>query len=121
MAFLGKIWPAFGKLFNAAFSPAWTHIAMHTFLYAILGFLLAQWIRPDSVKAIIVLSGFALIVGFLHESLQILSAGAWPGWPAEVLDLSVDLIGAFLGFLFAIGVSLRKNRAPAMGEKPSPK
>jgi hypothetical protein len=109
MVLLGKFWPAFGNVFNAVFSPVWTHILMHTLLYAVLGFLLAQWITPTSRKAILVLVGLSLLVGCLHEGLQLLAADVWPGWPAEILDLSVDLIGANIG-IGASCLSVRGNK-----------
>jgi hypothetical protein len=97
MAFLSRSWPVFGTVFNAVFSPGWMHILMHGLLYAVLGFLLAQWIAPLSLKAILILLGSSLLVGCLHEGLQLLTAGIWPGWSAEILDLTVDLIGAAIG------------------------
>jgi hypothetical protein len=90
MAFLGRLWSAFGKVFYTTFSPAWTHIVMHTFLYTMLGWLLAQWIPSISKKASLVLIGSGLLIGCLQEGLQLVTAGIWPGWPAEILDLSVD-------------------------------
>jgi hypothetical protein len=54
MAFLGKVWPGFGKVFNATFSSVWSHVLMHTLLYAVLGFLLAQWIPPASPRSIFI-------------------------------------------------------------------
>ena len=70
---------------------------MHSLLYAVLVFLLAQVIPPVSPKAMLALIGLGLLVGCLQEGLQLLSAGPWPGWPPEILDLSVDLIGVSIG------------------------
>jgi VanZ family protein len=97
MEFLARVWPAFGKIFNPIFSPDWVHIVMHTLLYSGLVFLLAQAISPISAKAVLVLMGMGVLVGCLQESVQLLIARAWPGWPAEILDLSVDLMGASIG------------------------
>jgi VanZ family protein len=97
MEFLARVWPAFGKIFNPIFAPDWVHIVMHTLLYSILVFLLAQVISPISAKAVLVLMGMGVLVGGLQESLQLLSARVWPGWPPEILDLSVDLMGAGIG------------------------
>jgi VanZ family protein len=110
MAFLARLSPAFGNVFNAAFSSDWTHILMHTLLYAVLGFLLAQWIAPASRPAVLILLGLGLLVGCLHESLQLLTAGVWPGWPPEILDLSVDLMGTTLGIGLA-GLLAHAKRA----------
>jgi VanZ family protein len=97
MEFLARVWPAFRKIFNPIFSPDWVHIVMHTLLYSGLVFLLAQAISPISLKAGLFLVGLGLLVGCMQESLQLLSARAWPGWPPELLDLSVDLMGAIIG------------------------
>ena len=97
MAFLGRLWPAFGKVFNAIFAPDWMHVLMHTLLYAVLGFLLVQWMRPGSFTAILGFFGLVLAVGCLHEGFQLLTSRTWPGWNPEFFDLAVDLVGATLG------------------------
>jgi hypothetical protein len=74
MAFLGIIWPAFGHLFTAIFAPGWMHVIIHAFLYAVLGILLAYWIKPLSIRSVLII-GLALLAGSFHESLQILTAG----------------------------------------------
>lgn len=99
MAFLGKSWPAVGKVFDLIFSPGWMHILMHALLYTVLGFLLALWIPPRAGR-IIQLSAICLMVGVLHEAVQLLTAHTWPGWMPELFDLGVDLGGS------AIGISL---------------
>ena len=112
MAFLGKLWPDFGRVFRFAFAAGWTHILMHGLLYAVLGFLLAKGIPPSSVRSVSGLLGLSLLVGILHEGLQILAAGAWPGWTAELLDLSVDLAGACLGLALARWFARRRSSGP---------
>ena len=97
MAFIGKLWPAFGSIFDAIFSPGWMHVIMHTFLYAMLGILLTHWIKSLSIRSALIILGLALLVGCFHEGLQILTARQWPGWSAEIFDLSVDLAGAAIG------------------------
>jgi hypothetical protein len=101
MAFLGTLWPACGRLFDAVFRPAWTHVVMHALLYAVLGLLLAQWLKPDSPRRVAILLGIACLVGCLQEAAQLVSAGVWPGWGPEAFDLGVDLSGACLGLLLA--------------------
>jgi VanZ family protein len=101
MAFLGKLWPDFGSVFDAIFSPDWMHIVMHTFLYAVLGILLTTWIKSLSIQSVLFILGLALLVGCFHEGLQILTARQWPGWFAEIFDLSVDLAGAAIGLALA--------------------
>ena len=101
MEFLARVWPAFRKIFNPIFSPDWVHIVMHTLLYAVLVFLLAQMIPPVSRNAILILMGLGLLVGCLQEGLQLFSAGTWGGWPPEILDLFVDLGGTIIGISVA--------------------
>jgi VanZ family protein len=110
MEFLARVWPAFGNIFNPIFAPDWVHILMHSLLYSMLACLLAQRIAPISLKAGLILIGLGLLVGCLQESLQILSIRAWPGWPAEILDLSVDLMGTILGIsLSRVWISMRRT------------
>ncbi|HTX89687.1 MAG TPA: VanZ family protein [Anaerolineales bacterium] len=99
MAFLGRLWPGFGRVFYRVFAQDWSHVLMHTFLYAVLGFLLTGWIKPVSRRSILILYGIVFIVGCIQEGLQIWSAGAWPGWPAEILDLGVDIGGLTIALL----------------------
>lgn len=99
MAFLADRWPAFGRLFHRLFAPDWMHVLMHLGLYAVLAFLLATWQRPESPPRFVLGMLTILLVAFLHEALQILASGRWPGWQAEAFDLLVDLAGASLGWL----------------------
>jgi hypothetical protein len=109
MAFLGKLWPAFGRFFDSFFAPDWMHILMHGLLYAVLAFLLAGWIKPVSVCSGLKLLAVILLVGVLHESLQLISAGIWPGWRPEAFDLTVDLVGASCGLLIDRLLAYRKD------------
>jgi hypothetical protein len=99
MEFLARLWPAFGRIFNPIFAPDWMHIVMHSLLYAMLAFLLAQIVPPVSPRAVLILLGLGLLVGCLQEGLQLVSARLWPGWPPEILDLSVDLGGTIIGII----------------------
>jgi VanZ family protein len=108
MAFLGKLWPSFGSVFDAIFEPNWMHILMHGLLYAIFGFLLTLWVKPTSIKAVFLLLGLSLLVGILHESLQLLTAHLWPGLLPELFDLGVDLAGAAFGIGIGLVVLRRK-------------
>jgi VanZ family protein len=118
MEFLARVWPAFGRIFNPIFSPDWIHIIMHTLLYTMLAFLLAQAISPISPRAILVLVGLGLLVGCLQESLQLFSARLWPGWPPEILDLSVDLGGTIIGIILSRFTMYKKE--PPTIEKRRP-
>ena len=111
MAFLGRVWPAFGRLFNAIFAADWAHVVMHGFLYLVLGVLLTLGLKPARARTYLLLFGLALVVGVLHEGIQLLAAGVWTSWGAELLDISVDLIGAGLGIgLAAVFLGRRSAR-----------
>jgi len=107
MALAGRLWPAWGRFFEAVFAPAWMHIVMHALLYAGLGLLLTRWVQPDSPCRVTALLGIILLTGCAQEAIQIVGAGAWPGWKAELLDLCVDLAGACPGLLAAHLVNRR--------------
>jgi VanZ family protein len=108
MAFLGSLWPPFGRLFNALFAANWTHIAMHAFLYAVLAFLLARWFRPVSVRATLILLGLAVGIGCLQEGLQWLTMKSEIGWSASAFDLMVDTAGTLLGLIVGWQWSFRR-------------
>jgi hypothetical protein len=108
VAFLGSLWPPFGRVFNALFAAGWTHIAMHAFLYAVLAFLLAQWIRPVSARAVLTLLGLAAGIGCFQEGLQWLTIKSEIGWSASAFDLMVDSAGTLLGLLVAWRWSSRR-------------
>ena len=102
MAFLGRLWPAFGKVFAAAFARDWTHILMHGLLYAVLGFLLLSQVRTLTRRNNLIVLSILMTVGLVHEGIQILAAGSWPGWTEEAKDLLVDLLGGSAGMGLAL-------------------
>jgi VanZ family protein len=112
MASIGRFWPAFGRAFAAAFTADWVHVLMHAFLYLVLGVLLFQALGPRTLRNWLYCFGLVACVGLLHEALQVLTVGAWPGWGAELLDIFVDLVGASLGV--GLAVWLRRGRKPAI-------
>ena len=112
VAFLGSLWHPFGRLFYAVFAPAWIHIAMHTFLYTVLAFMLAQWIKPLSVKAVVSVLALAVVIGCFQEGLQGLAPGHGFSWSASVFDLFVDLGGTAIGLGLAWRWSLRRADGP---------
>ncbi|HEX7619659.1 MAG TPA: hypothetical protein VF359_00500 [Anaerolineales bacterium] len=65
-------------------------------------------INPLSIRSALFIPGLAFLAGCFHEGLQILTAGQWPGWPAEMLDLSMDVGGAAIG-LALVGVWTRRK------------
>lgn len=102
MAFLGRIWPAFGTFFNQVFTSSLSHILFHAFLYSVLALLLVLWIQPFTGSSYLKIMGWILLVGLLHEGIQVMLAGAWPGWAAELFDLAVDLCGGALGLALLV-------------------
>jgi hypothetical protein len=117
MAFLGKLWPAFGIFFNSIFASNWMHILMHGLLYAMLGFLLTTLVGPSTPKAIPLLLGSCLLVGVLHEGMQLWAAQMWPGLGPELFDLGVDLIGSAAGIGLARSIQRRTASKAAEQEQ----
>lgn len=72
---------------------------MHLVLYAVFALLLALWQRPKTLSRFILWALAVLLVALLHEALQVLASGRWPGWQAEAFDLLVDFVEASLGWL----------------------
>ena len=116
MAFLGRSWPAFGRVFDLLFAPDWVHVVMHAFLYLVLGILLATWRRPAGVPAFLLQVVLVLLVGVFHEALQCLTAGRWPGWGPELFDLGIDLSGGVLGI--GLGIFWLNHRRPNSQQVP---
>jgi hypothetical protein len=112
IALLGSLWHPFGRLFDIVFSPNWIHIAMHTFLYAVLAFMLAQWIKPVSLKAVMSILALAIVIGCLQEGLQGLAPGHGFSWSASAFDLFVDSVGTTIGLILARRLSLRRAGGP---------
>jgi VanZ family protein len=113
MAFLGRLWPAFGEIFTGIFAQDWSHILMHALLYAVLGFLLLGQVRSLTRRNVLIVIVILLAVGMLHEGIQVLAAGTWPGWPEEAKDLLVDGIGGLAGM--GLGLLLRRVRQGRAG------
>ena len=127
MAFLGSLWPAFGRLFNAVFAPTWMHVLMHSFLYAVLGILLTLLLRPVTIKSYGLLFGLVLLVGICHETIQLVAAWTWPGWGEELFDLGVDLTGGGLGAGLGAAIlaitnarSSKPRKSPVPSSSPHP-
>lgn len=117
MAFLGRMMPALGSIFDLLFTPPWMHLFMHGLLYAVLGFLLTLLVRSTTCGSAVLILGCCLAVGVLHESLQLLTAHAFPGIGPEMLDLGVDLLGSFLGV--CLGKLVRRRMAlKVTGQEP---
>ena len=122
MAFLGRLWPVFGRLFNKVFAPTWMHMLMHSFLYAVLGILLTLLLRPVTLKSYGMLFGLLLLVGICHEAIQLVAAWTWPGWGEELFDLGVDLIGGGMGVGLGsviLAIANARSSRPRKAQLPS--
>jgi hypothetical protein len=107
LAALGSSWDVFGQVFDRVFSPGWMHVLMHALLYAVLGFLLARLVSPAGWKGVLLACCLCLLAGILHESIQVLALGFFPGLGAELFDLGVDLAGGTAGVFAARGLKGR--------------
>lgn len=119
MAFVAGQWSPSARLFNRLFASPWTHILMHAFLYAVLAMLLASRYYPSKRYWAGITVGVILIVALGQEMLQLFPQRTWPGWTAEMLDLSVDLGGGGLGLLAGYLRSIEKLRKD-QGQQKSP-
>jgi len=105
MAWFTRFSATYDRLFNYVFGPPWTHVVMHTFLFAVLSYLLVPVIacRPAAhSRGFLVGVVLALVMGvaILQESIQLLYMAQMPGVD-EMLDLGVDLLGGGLGVIVA--------------------
>jgi glycopeptide antibiotics resistance protein len=98
MASIGRISPGFRSTFDSVFGPNWTHIAMHTFLFAVLALLLCWLAKSVSpLKSLLFALGLALLIGLLQEALQAFTSGSYSIY-GSIFDLWVDLSGAVIGW-----------------------
>ena len=92
------------RLFNTMFSPAWTHIFMHSLLFAVLGALLMQSMygRLAARAGVAVVLALLLGVGLLQEGIQLFSEQRVLNY-GNFFDIGVDMLGGGLGLLLALG------------------
>ena len=92
------------RLFNTLFSPAWTHIVMHSVLFAVLGALLMQSLygRLASKSGVGVVLALVLGVGLLQEGIQLFSEQRLLNY-GNFFDIGVDMLGGGVGLLLALG------------------
>lgn len=93
------------RVFDTIFGPFWVHLVMHTLLYLVLAYLLAQLLVATrspkvSLRRLVLVLSLVLVIALLQESFQLLYLGRWPG-ADEFLDLGVDLTGGLLGILLS--------------------
>ncbi len=106
---LGILCPFYsGRRFSALYREAFdwvfhthaSHVLMHTFLYGVLGWLLASFIRvaiwEDCRRALLCVMASILGIAILQETIQMVSEQILLGQD-EVFDVLVDLNGGLLG------------------------
>jgi hypothetical protein len=97
MAWLGKVWPGFGRIFDRVFAPGWVHVAMHAGLYAGLAMMFST--LPGRLtgwrRSLLILS-LGMLVGVLQEVFQAWSGGA-NSLAEAAFDLGVDGAGCLGG------------------------
>ena len=103
MAWFTRFSAIYSWLSGYVFTSVWTHVVMHTFLFAVLAYLLghvlARWPAACSTRYLVgAVLASVLGVALLQEGIQLLYTAQAPGID-EVLDLGVDLIGGVLGVI----------------------
>jgi VanZ family protein len=97
MAWLGKFWRDFRRIFDTIFAPEWMHWLMHAALYAGLAILLVLVFNFIlSRRTILLVLGMVLLVGLSQEGMQLFS-GVQVIQLNSLFDLGVDLVGAGIG------------------------
>ncbi len=97
MAWLGRAWPGFGRIFDRLFAPGWVHIVMHAGLYAGLAILLSTLPgRPTGWRHSLLILSLEMLVGVLQEVFQAWSGGA-NSLAGAAFDLCVDGAGCLGG------------------------
>lgn len=93
------------RLFNNLLSPEWTHIAMHTFLFAVLAamLMLNLYGRLDAKRAVWIVLALVLTAAILQEGIQLLSQQRLLN-RGNIFDIGVDMVGGLLGLLIFLGV-----------------
>ena len=109
------------RLFNTLFSPAWTHIVMHSLLFAVLGALLKQSLygRLAAKAGVGVVLALVLGVALLQEGIQLFSEQRVLHG-GNFFDIGVDMLGGGLGLLLALGfrkMTARRARRPLVLKK----
>lgn len=104
LAWLGRYSLLYKQMFDLIFGAEWVHIAMHTALYVVLGVLvMAVGKFPRGQHTGLAVALTVLVIGLLQEVFQFVSQGGGllrAGILAHsAFDLSVDLMGGFIGLV----------------------
>ena len=104
------------RLFNTMFSPAWTHIFMHSLLFAVLAALLMQslYCRLAARRAVPVVLALVLGAALLQEGIQLFSEQRVLHGD-NFFDIGVDMLGGAFGLLLALAfrkMAARRARRP---------
>ncbi|GAP62185.1 hypothetical protein ARMA_0608 [Ardenticatena maritima] len=99
MALFTRYSATYNRWFQTVFTPEWTHVVMHAFLYAVLAVLLARTLPPRFCHPFWLLT-LVLLVACLQEGVQLIYTASLPGRD-ELFDIGVDLIGGSVGVLLA--------------------
>ncbi len=103
MAWFTRFSATYNRIFQYVFTPTWTHVVMHTLLYAVLAYLLGQVLDPRlqlhcgrwRVGMVVIL---VLGVALLQEGVQLWYTAQAPGGD-ELFDIGVDLVGGGVGMV----------------------
>jgi FlaA1/EpsC-like NDP-sugar epimerase len=114
-----RLSPTYRAAFGWVFHTHASHVLMHTFLYAVLAYLLASFI-PRSVcrtrqMFFCVLAGVAVIAAS-QEAIQMMSEQVHLG-SDEIFDFFVDLNGGMLGALLFLKCSRHKSNTDRRSNK----
>ena len=107
VAWLANFSNRYRQIFNAIFAPEWMHWLTHAALYAGLAILMIVVFNlPLNRRTVRRVLGVVLLVGMIHEGMQLFSAGQTISWNS-VFDLGVDLIGSGIGLgVVWVGVAI---------------
>ncbi len=96
---LATVWPGFDAVANFIFGTELAHIIGHFAVFVLLGGGVLL-IFPRLRRRFWLYFGLMLLLGFMQEFLQIASFKHYiPAWD-ELLDLTVDMLGAVTIFYF---------------------
>ena len=109
LAWFSRMNPATKSLFNTVFASGWTHVVMHSMLYAVLAMGLSLIWRGRQGEIQWRILGLVLLIGITQEALQVLPFRTLPGLDSA-FDLLVDLAGGTIGLLLPAWAWMQRRR-----------